>query len=169
MNSPDDLPSLQRAARRKLVRGVFAAPAIMTVCSGSALATTSSMRCLSNQVTGNPMTLPVSNALDNYCRVRLWETGTSPSVAYWIKGADLQVYKRTNNTVYISSTDWQQFNITTNQTGATQGAAPVSCIQSSKYAVVRFNAAGNVVGVGATPTGSSAVAGTCWASFLTTL
>jgi len=40
-------------ARRKLIRGAFALPAVAAVHSGSALAATSSLRCLTNGPAGN--------------------------------------------------------------------------------------------------------------------
>ncbi len=160
MHSPIETPSQKQAARRRLVRGVFAAPAIMTVCSGSAFAAGSSLRCLQSQC-ANPSVQPVANALDGWLRVQLWQTGTT-TPSYFVCGADLQIYKRTSNTVYLGTTQWQPFNIATNVSGA-NCAAPSGAVRCAKYATVRFDAAGNVVGVGS-GTGS-AVAGTCWSSF----
>jgi hypothetical protein len=170
VNSPDDLPSLQRAARRKLVRGVFAAPAVLTVCNASATAISSSMRCINNQVTGvsTVKTQPVSNALDAWLRVQLWSTGSGASMVYYVSGADVHAYKRADKSSYIGSTQWQQFNITTN-TGATTfvGGMPTGAIRASKYASVRFDANGNITGVGTGAVGTAAMPGTCWTSFHT--
>ena len=166
MQSPVESPTLKQAARRKLVRGVFAAPAVLTVCSGSAFANSSSMRCLVNQTaTGNQVTMPVIDGTDAWLRIQLYQTGTSPSFSYWISGNFMQTWKRPTNSVYLTSTQWQAFNIGTTTPGAIQGSMPSGAQTCNKYAVLRFNAAGNVVGVGTSGTASSALAGTCWASF----
>jgi hypothetical protein len=158
-----------QAARRKLVRGAFAAPALLTVYSGNALATSSAKRCLVNQA-NHPTMVPVSNALDNFLRVQLQQTGASPSFSYWVRGSDLQIYKKASNSVYLTGSQWQAFNINTNTTGAVQGSAPTSPSASSKYAAIRFDAHGNVVGVGGGGgAGQTALAGTCWHSFAPTL
>lgn len=72
-----DRPSrteLPGVGRRRLLRGAIAAPALMTVCSGSALANASSLRCLTNaQTIPLPPNVPVgSTTTDGYVRVRLW-------------------------------------------------------------------------------------------------
>lgn len=167
MTSPETKPTTTQAARRKLVRGAFAAPALLTVYSGSALATGSAKRCLVNQ-TNSPTMLPVSNSLDNFLRVQLQQTG-STTISYWVRGSDLQIYKKASNSVYITSAEWQPFNISTNTAGAKQASAPASPSASTKYAAIRFDAYGNVVGVGIGGTGQSALSGTCWHSFAPTL
>ena len=163
MQSPVHSPTPQQAARRKLVRGVFAAPAIMTVCTGSAFAAASNLQCITNQVNNNPTTVPVAAGLDTWLRVRLRQKGSAP-VVYYVSGADIQIYKRTTNTVYLSSTQWQLFNLGTNTTSGGAIADPVGTSLSNSYAAVRFDAAGNVVGVGTGSTGTSALPGTCWNS-----
>ncbi len=171
MQSPVESPSSRQAARRKLVRGVFAAPAIMTVCSGSAFAASSSLRCLSNQVTNHPTTMPVTNALDSWLRVQLWSTGDGSDNApyrYYVSGADLQTWKRPSTSVYLSSSQWQRFHISTNTAGKLVGA-PSGCDRCQKYAAIRFDANGNVVGVGTGTAGSTALPGTCWTSFATAI
>ena len=163
MQSPVDSPTPQQAARRKLVRGAFAAPAIMTVCTGSAFAAASNLQCISNQVNNNPTTVPVAGALDTWLRVRLRQKGSS-TISYYVSGADLQIFKMTNNTVYLSSSQWQLFNLGTNTTSGGAIADPSGTSLSNSYAAVRFSAAGNVVGVGTGAAGSSALPGTCWNS-----
>ncbi|MCY7315564.1 MAG: hypothetical protein LH480_08065 [Rubrivivax sp.] len=164
-------PPTPQAARRKLVRGIFAAPAIMTVCSGSAFAASSSLRCLSNQVVNNPTTMPVTTALDSWLRVQLWSTGDGSKKSpylYYVSGADLQTWKRPSTSVYLGSSQWQLFNINTNSSGVQVGA-PSGAVRCSQYAAIRFDANGNVVGVGTGAAGSTALPGTCWTSFATTL
>ena len=72
-------PSAEQApsARRRLIRGALAAPALMTLCSGSAFAAAST-RCLANAQT---MPQPADSGIttptgDTYLRVRLYKVTT---------------------------------------------------------------------------------------------
>lgn len=154
-------PPPRENARRKLVRGVFAAPAIMTVCSGSAFAAASGLRCIANQA-NSPLTEPVTGATDTWLRVQLYSQGGK----YYVRGSDIGAFKRSANSVYLSSNQWQAFDISTNTAGAITTNPPGNPQPSNppKYVAVRVDASGNIVGVGATGSGS-AVAGTCWNSF----
>ena len=157
------LPVPRSNARRRLVRGAFAAPAVMTVCSGSALAASSSLRCVAHQA-GTGTSVPVSDATDAWVRVRLWTQGASAN--YFISGADVVALKRASATAYIGPTAWQPFDIKTNTAGVIGGDGNGK--QQSvpaKYAAIRVDASGNIVGVGATG-GGAAIAGTCWTSFM---
>ena len=167
MTSLEQQPNPTHTARRKLVRGVFAAPALLTVYSGSALATGSAKRCLTNQ-TNSPTMVGVSGSLDNYLRVQLRQTGTT-TISYWVRGSDLQIYKKPSNSVYIGNSQWQPFNITNNTAGALQGSGPGGDTAAPKYAALRFDANGNLKGVGGSGTNQSALSGTCWQSFAPTL
>ena len=148
-------------ARRRLIRGAFAAPAIMTVCSGSALANSSSLRCVANQVNA-PAAPGVTSATDSWVRVQLWTQGTSTN--YFVSGADVVALKPASTTAYISATAWQSFDIGNNTAGAIGGTSSGKQRSNpAKWAAIRVEASGNIVGVGA---GSgTAIAGTCWTSF----
>ena len=170
MDSSIQTPVQKQAARRRLVRGVFAAPAIMTVCSGSAFAAGSSLRCLSNQVNSSTTTktVGVSESLDTWLRVQLQRTGsgtTDMPYIYYVSGADLGIWKLPSgaNRVYLSSNEWQLFNPTSNTAGA-KVKAPSDPVLGMKYAALQFDAKGNVVGVGVNASGTSAMPGTCWSS-----
>lgn len=152
-------------ARRRLLRGGFAAPAVLTLCSGSALAASSSLRCVATQA-ATPATAPVSSSTDSWVRVQLWTKGSSNN--YFVKGADLVALKppSTSTTSYLGATQWQAFDVTNNTAGAIEG--PRSGMQLSspaKYAAIRVDANGNIVGIGSTG-GGTAIAGTCWLSFV---
>lgn len=169
MTSPEKPPTSAQTARRQLVRGVFAAPALLTVYSGGALAAGSAKRCLVNQ-TNQPTMVPVSTGLDTYVRIRLRRTGPGNARIFWVSGADLQVWKRPTTTVYLSNSQWQQFDIVNNTAGAISATPPANDTPTSgKYAALRFDANGNVVGVGGSGAFTSAVAGTCWQSVALTL
>ena len=70
-------------ARRRLLRGTFAAPAVMTLCSASALAAASNRRCIANQVGYADSALkypPASASTDTWIRVQLWTLSQSTLV-----------------------------------------------------------------------------------------
>lgn len=170
MSTPDKTPTPSQAARRRLVRGAFAVPAVMTVISGSAFATASSMRCLNNKVTNNPGAVPVANGTvggpapaDGWLRVELWQQTATGK--YYVWGSDLQVYKRTSNSVYLGTSSYQEFDLAGNKTVGGSTGDPGGLTRSGKFACVQFNSTGSVVGVGINATGTSAVPSTCWSSF----
>ena len=125
MDHPD-LPKPQpTSARRRLIRGALSAPALMTVCSGSAFAAASSTRALANAA--NAVTPPaawVTPGPDTYIRVPLYKVTEScssnvqgdagsgagsklgsavpnnnciASESLYIKGSDLSTFKRSTN------------------------------------------------------------------------
>ena len=160
------------------MRGAFAAPAALTLCSGGAFAASSAVRCVANQV-NSPVLPNASATADTWVRVRLWTMGGTPvnTQSTWISGADLAaVVAGTSATSYLSSTQWQAFSAqsasvytagqTVNGPPATPGASP-PLTQDGLYVAVRFDATGNIIGVvGISGTsGGSAVANTCWTSF----
>lgn len=169
MNTPQQKPTSRQAARRKLLRGAFSAPAVMTLYSGNALAAGSSLRCLTNQVNGanTTKTVAVSSSLDTWLRVPLYTTGSSPNFTYYIKGSDVTAFQRPGKACFISSTQSQQFNPATNaQVGSCLAGLPagLSSGNCGQYVAVRFDASGNITGCGTGGTGTSAMPGTCWAS-----
>lgn len=131
----------------------------MTVCSGSALAASSSLRCVANQA-GTGQTVTVSNSADTWVRVQLCIAGQT----YYVKGSDFDALRARGKSAYISSSEWQPFDINANTAG-TVTTAPTSWTRSYKYAAIRVDANGNIVGVGASG-GGAAIAGTCWTSFM---
>lgn len=165
MQSQQERPNQQQAARRKLVRGVFAAPALMTVCSGSALASQSSMRCLARHVHDNTNVTPKVGSLDNWTRVQLHRATDGK---LYVSGSHVASVFTTSNSVYPAVGTWLEIDGTT---GAPVGSAlttmPSGCTHTyatPKYVVVRFDTAGNVTGVGTAGAGSN-VGASCWNSF----
>ena len=141
------------SARRRLIRGVALAPAIMTVCSGSAFANASNLRCFRNANASPVLPVPgVITGTDGFVRVALHQV-TNPdfSISYFVRGIDFGAIE----------SDWRQFDIVTNTVGSI--VPSISPVLSNKYAVVRFDGAGQPVGVGA-GTGGSAIGASCWAS-----
>jgi hypothetical protein len=173
VSSPDKKPTSRQAVRRKLLGGAFSAPAVLTLYSGNALAAGSSLRCLTFQT--NPgststKTVGVSTSLDTWLRVPLFTTGagtTGSPYRYYIKGSDVTPFQRPGRTCFITASQSQEFNPTTNtQVNACLPGLPTGMSSSTcgKYVAVRFDGAGNVTGCGKGASGTSAMPGTCWAS-----
>lgn len=188
MDRPD-LPNPQKtSARRRLIRGAFSAPALMTVCTGSAFAQASNLRCLANAA--NATTAPAAwstTGADSFLRVRLYRVrvcvnfeanGTTCKNVndpanyqdrFYIKGSDLSSYTRgagmPSNTQYL-----QISNTAFTPIGAPVPpiAAPTSIISEvyvDQYVAVRFNASGMLVGIGPNGPGDSGMVGiSCWTS-----
>lgn len=172
MQSPVETPTTKQAARRKLVRGVFAAPALMTVCSGSAWATGSSLRCLTRHVTDGTSASPKVGDLDTWSRVQLHKASDG---LYYVSGSQVASVYTTSGSVYPASGQWLKVDVSTGAvpaTGACSVATPGTVAPSgatlgytpSKYVIVRFDAAGNVKGVGTAGSGAN-VGASCWNSF----
>lgn len=153
-----------RNARRRLIRGVFAAPAIMTVCSGSALAASSNLRCIAHQA-GTGQMVAVAPTTDAWVRVQLWTHGASDN-KYFVSGADVAALQPPPTAPYISSTAWQEFDIKTNTAGKVDGSSSGKQRSTpARWAAIRVDASGKIVGVGNGP-GGAAIAGTCWMSIV---
>ena len=187
MDHPD-LPKPQpTSARRRLIRGVLSAPALMTVCSGSAFAQASNMRCLANAAAA---TTPPSDwgkiAPDTFLRVQLYKVTTrmcNPASnnceadveAFYVRGYDLRMYTRSavmptdsqyltiHPGTYVTSGSPITFPFTDNgRTTSFISETPVN-----QYVAVRFDSTGTIVGVGVPgTTGQGGMVGmSCWASF----
>jgi hypothetical protein len=167
------------SARRRLIKGAFAAPAVLALHSGSALANTSSAECAINQI-DNPVSPSLTNATDNYVRVRLWtlrkNTGNT-QIRYFVRGSDLSALGAYVVNEYLPTGSWRQFDPAAPATQFTSiSSTPVwsSSIQGilaqdGPYVAVRFEADSMnayVVGVVGPDTRGSAVTGSCWGSFI---
>ena len=165
VQTPQERPNQQQAARRKLVRGVFAAPALMTVCSGSALASQSSIRCLARHVSDNTNVMPKVGSLDNWTRVQLHKAADGK---FYVSGSHVASVFTTSNSVYPAVGTWLQINGTAGTpVGSPSTVMPAGSTltyATPQYVVVRFDTAGNVTGVGKAGTGSN-VGASCWNSF----
>jgi hypothetical protein len=174
-------PEQKASARRRLIRGVFAAPAALTVFSGSAFAQ-ASMNCVGKRV-ADPVLPLASGAPDVFLRVPLWGLGHGDNVSTWIRGADVAYLARDSIEpvdTFLSSNQWL---CVSNGHGAPNGSWKVG----EKYTdpdpklpsgtrphelrqqlvAVRVDASGNIIGVvGVGGDSGSAVGWTsCWASF----
>jgi hypothetical protein len=78
-------PAAPSSARRRLLKGSFATPAIMTLCSGSALAASSALNRIANLPNGADPVL----VKDSICRIAEYETKLNGSTLKVFKGKDV--------------------------------------------------------------------------------
>jgi hypothetical protein len=171
MTTPAESPSLNQAARRKLVRGVFAAPAVLTVSSGASAAVKSNMRCVSNQVTDTallPKSYPAGTAVPaSAIRIPLWEKGNR----YFFSGTDLSGLAHPSRAVtWLSVGQWHEFDMVQQQKTGSPMLESDNALNNKqhngKYVNVLMDQQGYIVGVGKHVSGSnSMMVATCWNSF----
>lgn len=168
MNNDQTDRTAVTAARRRLIRGAFAAPAALTLCSGSVYAAASNQQCLANAV-ANPVNAPADTS--TWVRVEVWKLTNGSKTSTWVWGNDLNFLKASDTPdPYLSSTQWQCLNSTMSDFKAkdvvkstpTKGSA--SPVRTGQYVAVRVGADGKIIGVQGIETGGTAVAASCWAS-----
>jgi hypothetical protein len=177
------------SARRRLIRGAFAAPAALTLFSGSAFAQTS-MTCVSKQV-ADPVAPSASGSEDEFLRVPLYGLGYGGNVSTWIKVADLMLLAKVSEegglvrisikSELMSPGGWL---CVSNGKGAQKGSWTVGNtyldpklpnvggpqeLRPPQFVAVRVDGNGTILGiVGVGPdAGSGSAVGwdSCWASF----
>ena len=112
------------SARRRLIRGAFAAPVALTLYSGSSFAALS-VTCLGRQITLPVLAAPINDpvpASDTYVRVRLQkftrtgsgagtEIGTNTNRwSRWVQGSDVTAFQAAGRTNYLPTGNWQLFD-----------------------------------------------------------
>lgn len=169
MNDNAQPSAAKVSARRRLLRGAFSAPAVLTLYSGSALATASSQRCLANQ-NGAAATPTPTTGTDSWYRVQLYKKSTGST--HWVVGSSLPV-NRSGSPTLPANGQAAKFGVDSTVVGeynkmyTTPGTTPSGVtVLSGKYAALRFDSNGLCVGIGATG-GGSAIAQSCWNSFVT--
>lgn len=166
-----------RSARRRLIRGAFGAPAALTLYSGSVAA--ASFNCVQKRVANavNPPSTTASTQ-DLYLRVQVKGKGSGDTASTWVSAADIAlIASRAPAASFMGSTDW--FCLTAGSTStytglqvysnadATAAARFGTPVPIDSYVAIRVNASGAIVGVTDQPS-ASAVAQSCWTSFLRT-
>lgn len=172
--------TLGSSARRRLLQGAIAAPAVLTLHTGHATAMASNLRCMNNQVDSPVSPGALASPSDNYVRVRLWSlrpnTGSS-NVRWYLRGADIDTLAQFGGAGnrFVRTGQWKQFDITgqTNygivspQPRWSTGNAGVWA-QDGLWVAIRFTAdfmGADIIGVVGAGYGGSAVSGSCWSSF----
>ena len=145
-------------ARRRLIRGAFAAPAIMTVCSGRVFAA-SNLNCIVKQTTFPGVTTSLN--ADTFKRTQVYKIGSK----FYVLGLNIVNDVGDKASGYITTGQVHEFFVATNQTAAGLPiTAPSGTAQAQQYwAALRFDASGRVVGVGSGV--GYGVTGSCWGSF----
>ncbi len=151
-------------ARRRLLRGSFAAPAVLTMASGSALAQTS-LTCLAKAtMTSSTADLAQGTPSDTFLRVQLLKRPNGVHLVTRASFGSVPV----STSFWLTTTLWQRVRVSgpnVNKTYQDQetDAVPNNATASNYWIALRFDAAGNIVGLGDSGTGS--VVGTsCWTS-----
>lgn len=150
------------SARRRLMRGAFSAPAVLTLYSGSVFAATSSQCEIKGATTTTP---PVTAADDQYLRYRLWalQKVSGDNVgkidSYYVQGSDLLMKVAQGFTP--GSSQWQKFDVGMNKlVDGPLGQKPAkkkpdgtenpnwALVQADQWVVLRVDNTGAIVGVG---------------------
>jgi len=189
---PSDPPTeTVRSARRRLVRGAFAAPAVLALYSGSAVAMASSLRCVNNQVRNSPVRhVELSDGRDRYVRVQLWSlkplrsTVTPDKYRWYLSGddfVDLATLSPRISNSFLVRNQWRRFDSTATAPDLVVGNPLLSrpvwssedngvLTRDGQWVAVRIFADRQGVDILGVIDGSldgSAVSGLCWASFVT--
>ncbi len=164
-----DIDSSQKtrpaSARRRLLRGVFSAPAALALYSGGAIAAASNQRCLAS-LQESPVPLPaVSDTNVTYVRIGLYKRTSNGK--YFVRGSDLQKFDLAGYDGWPSSDQVRRFNIDTQEFERDSKSPPLDlAVTPTKWAALRIDGNGTVVGVGNSGlSGGSAIYHSCWTSF----
>jgi hypothetical protein len=118
VNDQTQNPDNKVSARRRLIRGAFAAPAALTLYSGS-VAARSINNCVTRQTGATPAPTPgPTGTADTWIRVRLQKftgkySGAALSNRYsrWIRGSDVVALQAAGtNSPYLSNSQWQLYD-----------------------------------------------------------
>ncbi len=183
MEPSNPAPEAQRSARRRLVRGAFAAPAVLALYSGSAAAMASNLRCVNNQVGAGRKVFPAPvSTQDRFVRVRLWSLRRNDQVRWFLSGNDLQALTMNRSTVgntFLRPGEWWRFDpatqllvdskLTAEPRWSSQHQGTLA--RDGQWVAVRIDASSQGAGIVGVVDKSnytgSAVSGLCWASFVT--
>jgi hypothetical protein len=154
-------------ARRRLIRGVFAAPAALTLCSGSAFAQASNQQCIARQVNGESPQFPRVGPADTWVRVRVWvhQNGSGPQTRLVSADRILHVQGTAGEPFNKKRRGQQWINIARPlDEFSPKGSLPK---KTEEFVALLFDDKGNIAGIsdGTAQRGLSAIAQSCWTSF----
>jgi hypothetical protein len=172
------------SARRRLLRGTFAVPAVAALHSGSALAASSNLHCI-QQRAASPVYPGFTNAPDVYVRVQLhqlWREvpGTGTPLGWYLSGNSVEAIRlgerRVTNSLLRAGL-WQKVEL--HGRNARLSATPLSvppgpptrlvpgpCWVALRVVPVRDRGWRiEIVGLVDGNTTGTAIAGSCWTSF----
>ena len=176
MNDENRDLDIKVSARRRLVKGVFAAPAALTLYSGS-VAARSIRNCVTRQIEEPDLTpaTPVSTQGTTYVRVRLQRFrrtgGNARTQSRWVRGFDVSGLQAAGSSVFVSgtsptATSWYLYdrgnqsnyaNIVPGSPAGTISSIPsendpadsnsTTTQNAGQWVALRVNSAGDIVGV----------------------
>lgn len=170
------------SARRRLLWGTFAVPAVAALHCGSALAASSSLQCVQNQA-ATPIYPAASNAPDLYLRVQLYQLwsgapGSSTSLGWYLSGNTVEAARlgeRRITNALLSPGLWKRVNLENGLAKLAPEAlyAPPSgqCVLGPRWVALRVLPVRDrgwrieIVGVVDGTSTGTAVTGSCWTSF----
>lgn len=98
MSENTQRPEGTTGARRRLLRGMLAAPAVLPLSGGAQAAVASNLRCVVNQINNDPKQTESeiwwTDSGDTWVRVKLWRAtrpGTTDRFRYYVKGEDISL------------------------------------------------------------------------------
>ena len=152
--------------RRRLVRGAFSAPALLTLCSGSALAA-ASLTCRSKAI-ADQATIPATAnvpATGNWLRVPAYKKANGK---YYIFGNDVCNLATTlGGSSYLTRTQWQNVSLSPFNIVEAGTFTTLPGLQTGEYVAVKINAAGRIVGFSGSNVSSAAMMSMgCWSSII---
>jgi hypothetical protein len=180
-----------RSARRRLIRGTFAAPVALTLASGSVAA--ASLTCVAKRV-ATPVLPTDGDVTQTWIRVAVWELkpNGANNDSFWISGADIFALAKNPLTSFVQQNQWwclsKESNAKMNspagqdtvtlvagtaytpnpsppQSGS-GGSLAIATPSATRLVAVRVNAAGDIIGVvGDGGTAGSGITASCWTSF----
>jgi len=160
----DEKMGSQPNARRRLLRGSFAAPSVLALSSGSALAASSSLRCFNNAPNG------VNDPPANYFGVQRY-TSSDVKVVEAVDITNLGTLKGFTTNVYVGSKIWikvidgsgfiptekpkkdKGLSVALRLTNVGTDAAPVFSVSGLSLTATGVSGSGKVM------------TGSCWSSF----
>jgi len=166
-------PQTRGPARRRLLKGSFAAPAAMTLCSGSALAAASS--CITPLIgtSASPNVTSTNTSATGFWRVQQYTS--SIGGAKWVKGSDVVTLNGAGKTPFLTNIDYYKTGMgTTSSPGVGTKTTALSTVGTlsptpAEYIAVRVDSNGNIYGIqgiGTVATGTTApMTASCWTSF----
>jgi hypothetical protein len=147
-------------ARRRLIRGAFAAPEALTLCSGSALAaSSSSLRRLANMIESGNAELEADPGAA-WIRVKVYKSGNDRLVS----AAEVRAYGNVDSGFLPSTASWAKVADSTPYDP--RGGTPDLTKNPLEYVALRFDKDGDIIGVASQSfTGGTAVTQSAWCSF----
>jgi hypothetical protein len=174
------------SARRRLIKGSFAAPAALTLFSGGAMAATSTGACMARSAASeaDPQDFVTSqpSTTTGWLRVQassFLPNGSNKTPSYWVSHADIVAVANVAGLKSGIKNNWivaGKFLCVESGTGASAGTiynSPVSGMNGvyasvSRWYSVLVDASGQIIGIGTYNAGytGNSVSQSCWTSFI---